>query len=60
MLLFNMLNEAYKDFDCTPIYLVDLIWDGTKDLSSKAFAEIAEEEKSGVKGLKIPSLPLKV
>ena len=28
------VNEAYKDFDCSPIYSVDLIWDGEKDLSS--------------------------
>ena len=28
------VNEAYKDFDCSPIYSVDLIWDGMKDLSA--------------------------
>ena len=43
--LVQYVNEAYKDFDCAPIYSVDLIWDGAKDLSSRAFSEIADEEK---------------
>ena len=43
--LVTYVNEAYKDFDCAPIYSVDLIWNGESDLSSKAFAEIADEEK---------------
>ena len=56
--LIQYVDEAYKDFDCTPIYSVDLIWDGTKDLSSKAFAEIADEEKIWGKGVEDPLIAI--
>ena len=56
--LVQYVDEAYKDFDCTPIYSVDLIWDGTKDLSSKAFAEIADEEKIWGKGVEDPLIAI--
>lgn len=56
--LVQYVDEAYKDFDCAPIYLVDLIWDGTKDLSSKAFAEIADEEKIWGKGVEDPLIAI--
>ena len=52
------VNEAYKDFDCSPIYSVDLIWDGEKDLSSQAFAEIADEEKIWGKGVEDPLIAI--
>lgn len=56
--LVQYVNEAYKDFDCAPIYSVDLIWDGTKDLSSKAFAEIADEDKIWGKGVEDPLIAI--
>ena len=56
--LVQYVNEAYKDFDCAPIYSVDLIWDGIKDLSSKAFAEIADEEKIWGKGVEDPLIAI--
>ena len=56
--LVQYVNEAYKDFDCAPIYSVDLIWDGTKDLSSKAFSEIADEEKIWGKGVEDPLIAI--
>lgn len=56
--LVQYVNEAYKDFDCAPIYSVDLIWDGTKDLSSRAFAEIADEEKIWGKGVEDPLIAI--
>lgn len=56
--LVQYVNEAYKDFDCAPIYQVDLIWDGTKDLSSHAFAEIADEEKIWGKGVEDPLIAI--
>ena len=52
------VNEAYKDFDCSPIYSVDLIWDGMKDLSAQAFAEIADEEKIWGKGVEDPLIAI--
>ena len=56
--LVQHVNEAYKDFDCSPIYSVDLIWDGAKDLSSKAFSEIADEEKIWGKGVEDPLIAI--
>ena len=56
--LTQYINEAYKDFDCAPIYFVDLIWDGAKDLSSTAFAEIADEEKIWGKGVEDPLIAI--
>ena len=56
--LVQYVNEAYKDFDCTPIYSVDLIWNGEKQLSSKAFAEIADEEKIWGKGVEDPLIAI--
>lgn len=56
--LVSYVNEAYKDFDCSPIYSVDLIWDGMKDLSAQAFAEIADEEKIWGKGVEDPLIAI--
>lgn len=56
--LVQYVDEAYKDFDCSPVYNVDLIWDGTKDLSSHAFAEIADEEKIWGKGVEDPLIAI--
>ena len=56
--LVQYVNEAYKDFDCAPIYLVDFIWDGLKDLSSQAFAEIADEEKIWGRGVEDPLIAI--
>ena len=56
--LVQYVNEAYKDFDCAPIYSVDLIWDGAKDLSSRAFSEIADEEKIWGKGVEDPLIAI--
>ena len=56
--LVQYVNEAYKDFDCAPIYSVDLIWDGVKDLSSRAFSEIADEEKIWGKGVEDPLIAI--
>ena len=56
--LVQYVNEAYKDFDCTPIYSVDLIWNGEKQLSSQAFAEIADEEKIWGKGVEDPLIAI--
>lgn len=56
--LVQYVDEAYKDFDCSPVYSVDLIWDGAKDLSSQAFAEIADEEKIWGKGVEDPLIAI--
>ena len=56
--LVKYVDEAYKDFDCSPVYSVDLIWDGAKDLSSHAFAEIADEEKIWGKGVEDPLIAI--
>lgn len=56
--LVQYVDEAYKDFDCSPVYNVDLIWDGAKDLSSHAFAEIADEEKIWGKGVEDPLIAI--
>ena len=56
--LVQYVDEVYKDFDCSPVYSVDLIWDGAKDLSSHAFAEIADEEKIWGKGVEDPLIAI--
>ena len=56
--LIQYVNEAYKDFDCAPVYSVDLIWDGMKDLSAQAFAEIADEEKIWGRGVEDPLIAI--
>lgn len=56
--LVQYVDEAYKDFDCSPVYSVDLIWDGAKDLSSHTFAEIADEEKIWGKGVEDPLIAI--
>ncbi len=56
--LVQYVDKAYKDFDCSPVYSVDLIWDGAKDLSSHAFAEIADEEKIWGKGVEDPLIAI--
>ena len=52
------VNEKYKDFDCSPVYQVDLIWEGNKSLSSRLFAEIADEEKIWGKGVEDPLIAI--
>ena len=56
--LVQYINEVYKDFDCSPIYLVDLIWDGANDISARAFEEIACEEKIWGRGVEDPLIAL--
>ena len=56
--LVKYVNEIYKDFDCSPVYQVDLIWNGNKELSSQAFAEIADEEKIWGKGVEDPLIAI--
>ena len=52
--LVEYVNEAYKDFDCAPIYNVDLIWDGNEALSAQAFAELADEAQIWGRGVEDP------
>jgi single-stranded-DNA-specific exonuclease len=52
------IDEIYKDFDCSPIYSVDLIWDNNAALTSQAFAEIADEEKIWGRGVEDPLIAL--
>ena len=52
------VNEAYKDFDCAPIYNVDLIWEGNEALSANAFAEIADEAQIWGKGVEDPLIAI--
>ena len=52
------VNEAYKDFDCAPIYNVDLIWEGNDALSADEFAEIADEVQIWGKGVEDPLIAI--
>ena len=52
------VNEAYKDFDCAPIYNVDLIWEGNDALSADMFAEIADEVQIWGKGVEDPLIAI--
>ena len=52
------VNEAYKDFDCAPIYNVDLIWEGNDALSANMFAEIADEVQIWGKGVEDPLIAI--
>ena len=52
--LVEYVNEAYKDFDCSPIYKVDWIWNGNNELSAQAFGAIADEEKVWARGVEDP------
>ena len=52
------VNEAYRDFDCAPIYNVDLIWEGNDALSASAFAEIADEAQIWGKGVEDPLIAI--
>lgn len=56
--LINYINEKYKDFDCTPIYKVDLIWDGNKKVNGKSFEVIANEEKIWGRGVEDPLIAI--
>ncbi len=56
--LVKYVNEAYKDFDCAPIYNVDLIWDGNSALSAQKFAEIADEEQIWGRGVEDPLIAI--
>ena len=52
------VNEAYKDFDCAPIYNVDFIWEGNDALSANMFAEIADESQIWGKGVEDPLIAI--
>ena len=52
------VNEAYKDFDCAPIYNVDLIWEGNDALSANMFAEMADEVQIWGKGVEDPLIAI--
>lgn len=56
--LVQYVNEAYKDFDFTPVYRVDLIWNGKKEITGHMFAEIADEEKLWGKGVEDPLIAI--
>ena len=56
--LVSYVNEAYKDFDCAPIYNVDLIWEGNDALSADVFAEIADEVQIWGKGVEDPLIAI--
>ena len=56
--LVQYVNEAYKDFDCAPIYNVDLIWKGNDALSADIFAEIADEIQIWGKGVEDPLIAI--
>lgn len=55
--LVQYVNEAYKDFDCTPIYMVDLIWK-SEEVTSDALAEIADQGKLWGKGCEDPIIAI--
>lgn len=55
--LVKYVNEAYKDFNCAPIYIVDLIWQGD-EINSYLFAEIANEEKLWGKACEDPVIAI--
>jgi single-stranded-DNA-specific exonuclease len=57
-LLVDYVNEAYKDFDCSPIYSVDLIWEGNNSLSAEKFSEIADEIQLWGKGVEDPLIAI--
>ena len=52
------INEAYKDFDCAPIYNVDLIWEGNDTLGATQFAEIADEAQIWGRGVEDPLIAI--
>ena len=56
--LIAYVNEAYKDFDCSPTYFVDLIWDNKNKIHGGMFAEIANEEKIWGKGVEDPLIAI--
>ena len=56
--LVQYINEAYKDFDCTPIYYVDLIWEGNEALTSQKLAEIADEAQIWGRGVEDPLIAI--
>ena len=56
--LVSYVNEAYKDFDCAPIYNVDLIWEGNEALTAQKFAEIADEMQIWGRGVEDPLIAI--
>ncbi len=56
--LVQYVNEAYRDFDCAPIYNVDLIWEGNEALTATKFAEIADEVQLWGKGVEDPLIAI--
>ena len=56
--LVQYVNEAYKDFDCAPIYNVDLIWEGNDNVGKTQFSEIADEEQIWGRGVENPLIAI--
>ena len=56
--LVEYVNEAYKDFDCAPIYNVDFIWEGNESLSAERLAEIADESQIWGRGVEDPLITI--
>ena len=56
--LIQYVNEAYKDFDCAPIYNVDLIWEGNDNVGKTQFSEIADEEQIWGRGVENPLIAI--
>ena len=52
--LIDYINEAYKNFNCEPVYKVDFIWDGNSEINEFKLAEIANEEALWGKGIDEP------
>ena len=56
--LIAYVNEKYKDFDCSPVYNVDLILDGKKEIDVNIFEDIVKEEKIWGKGVEDPFIAI--
>lgn len=55
--LVQYINKAYQDFNCSPTYMVDLIWQGD-EVKTEMLAEIANEEKIWGKGVEDPIIAI--
>lgn len=55
--LVQYINKAYQDFNCSPTYMVDLVWQGD-EVKSEMLAEIANEEKIWGKGVEDPIIAI--
>lgn len=56
--LVEYVNEAYKDFNYTPIYNVDFIWQGNGAISERILREIADQEQLWGKGVEDPLIAI--